>query len=177
MKASMRNIAAQVGVGVGNLYNYFPSKDSLLRAVLAPVVSAFETMFDRHHGAYTDAMEMIREEYLLSTVAEYMSLIRGNRTLLKILFFQAQGSSLERFKAEFTDKATERVKIWFADNKMRHPQMNVAVSDFMIHLHTVWMFTMFEEMLMHKIPENRMPQIVEEYIKFEINGWRNVMEI
>jgi len=28
-KASMRDIASKVGVGVGNLYNYYPGKDDL----------------------------------------------------------------------------------------------------------------------------------------------------
>lgn len=176
-KASMRTIAMQVGVGVGNLYNYFPSKDRLFCAVLAPVISAFESMFERHHGNYADAMEMIREEYLYFAVSEYMNLLRGNRTLMKILFFGAQGSSLEHFKAEFTDRATEQVKTWFKNNKENHPQMNIKVSDFMIHLHTVWMFTMFEEILMHKVSAEEMSRIVEEYIKFEINGWRYILEI
>lgn len=176
-KASMRTIAMQVGVGVGNLYNYFPSKDRLFCAVLAPVIAAFESMFERHHGNYADAMEMIREEYLYFAVSEYMNLLRGNRTLMKILFFGAQGSSLEHFKAEFTDRATEQVKMWFMNNKERHPQMNIKVSDFMIHLHTVWMFTMFEEILMHKISVEEMPRIVEEYIKFEINGWKHILQL
>lgn len=176
-KASMRTIAMQVGVGVGNLYNYFPSKDRLFCAVLAPVISTFESMFERHHGNYADAMEMIREEYLYFAVSEYMNLLRGNRTLMKILFFGAQGSSLEHFKAEFTDRATEQVKMWFMNNKERHPQMNIKVSDFMIHLHTVWMFTMFEEILMHKISVEEMPRIVEEYIKFEINGWKHILQL
>lgn len=176
-KASMRAIASQVGVGVGNLYNYFPSKDRLFCVVLAPVVSAFESMFERHHGDYSDAMDMIREEYLYFAVSEYMNLLRGNRTLMKILFFGAQGSSLEHFKAEFTDRATEQVKTWFINNKELHPQMNIKVSDFMIHLHTVWMFTMFEEILMHKISVEEMPRIVEEYVKFEINGWKHILQL
>lgn len=176
-KASMRSIALQVGVGVGNLYNYFPSKDRLFCAVLAPVISSFEAMFERHHGDYADALDMIQEEYLVFAVSEYMNLLRKHRTLMKILFFGAQGSSLEHFKAEFTDRATEQVKTWFQNNKENHPQMNIKVSDFMIHLHTVWMFTMFEEILMHKVSVEEMPRIVEEYIKFEINGWRYILEI
>lgn len=176
-KASMRSIASQVGVGVGNLYNYYPSKDSLFCAILAPVISSFESMFERHHGDYADAMDMIQEEYLYFAVSEYMNLLRGNRTLMRILFFGAQGSSLEHFKAKFTDKATEQVKVWFKNNKELHPQMNIKVSDFMIHLHTVWMFTMFEEILMHKISVEEMSRIVEEYIKFEINGWKHILRL
>lgn len=77
-KASMRDIAAKVGIGVGNLYNYYPSKDDLFRAVLAPVVSACYAMFDRHHGEYGhDALSMTRESYLLTAVSDYMTVITG----------------------------------------------------------------------------------------------------
>lgn len=176
-KTSMRTIASQTGVGVGNLYNYFPCKDRLFCDVLAPVISLFNTMLDRYHGYYADAMSMIREEYFISTVSDYMYLIRTHRTLMRILFFGAQGSSLEQFKMKFTDKATEQVKSWFVSNKIKHPQMNIRVSDFMIHLHTVWMFSLFEEILMHKIPTDEMQQIVEEYIQLEINGWKHLLAI
>lgn len=176
-KTSMRTIASQTGVGVGNLYNYFPCKDRLFCDVLAPVISLFNTMLDRYHGYYADVMSMIREEYFISTVSDYMYLIRTHRTLMRILFFGAQGSSLEQFKMKFTDKATEQVKSWFVSNKIKHPQMNIRVSDFMIHLHTVWMFSLFEEILMHKIPTDEMQQIVEEYIQLEINGWKHLLAI
>lgn len=177
-KASMRDIAAKVGVGVGNLYNYYPSKDDLFRAVLAPVVSGCYAMFDKHHGEYGhDALSMTRESYLLTAVSDYMTILKGNRTLLKILLFKSQGSSLENFKVDFTDRATVQVKSWFANNKLRHPEMNIDVSDFMIHLHTVWMFTLFEEILMHRVTGADMERVIEEYIKFEINGWKNILQI
>lgn len=177
-KASMRDIASKVGVGVGNLYNYYRSKDDLFCGVLAPVVSACYAMFDKHHGEYgQDAISMTQENYLVSAVSDYMTILKGNRTLLKILLFKAQGSSLENFKVEFTDRATIQVKAWFANNKLRHPEMNTDVSDFMIHLHTVWMFTMFEEILMHRITGAEMERVVKEYIKFEINGWKHILRI
>lgn len=178
IKTSMRDIARGVGVGVGNLYNYFPGKDSLFVAVLTPITTAFYAMFDRHHGTDgTDALEMTTQDYLTSSVSEYFNLINGNRTLMKILFFKAQGSSLENFKIDFTDRATEQVKIWFADQKSRHPHMNTDVSNFMIHLHTVWMFTMFEEILMHKMTMTETRHIIEEYIKFETTGWKHILQI
>lgn len=177
-KTSMRDIASKVGVGVGNLYNYFSSKDELFRSVLSPVVSACYAMFDKHHGRNgQDAILMTRNDYLISTVSDYMAILKGHRNLLKILLFKSQGSSLENFRIEFTDKATAQVKAWFAANKLRYPEMNIDVSDFMIHLHTVWMFTMFEELLMHRITGEKMERIVKEYIDFEINGWKHILHI
>ena len=47
---SMREIAASAGVGVGNIYNYFTSKDDLFREVVRPVLCALEAMLQEHHG-------------------------------------------------------------------------------------------------------------------------------
>ena len=112
-KTSMREIAELSSVGVGNIYNYFTSKDELFREVVRPVLCALEAMLQEHHA------------------------------------------SMQR----------------------KHPEINTAVSDFIIHLHTVWMFTMFEELLMHSVPRQEMEAILHDYILFEIQGWRAIIKI
>lgn len=178
LKTSMRDIADAAGMGVGNVYNYFAGKDELFQAVVRPVTDEFKRLLEKHHGqSGRDALEMFSEAYFWDCVNEYVQLIDKYRTLMRILLFLAQGSSLETFREQFTNRATEQVKAWFADNKQRHPEINVAVSDFFIHLHTVWMFTLFEEMLMHNIQRQEIGRIVEEYVRFEIQGWKNIMNI
>lgn len=49
-KTSMREIAGAVGVGVGNIYNYFRNKDELFCEVVRPVLHAMEAMLQEHHG-------------------------------------------------------------------------------------------------------------------------------
>ena len=97
--------------------------------------------------------------------------------MLVLLFFHAQGSSLENFKENFTERSTSLVKEYFRDMKEKHPQMNINVTDFSIHLHTAWMFTMFEELIMHRVGIENLEQIVTEYITFEVTGWRELMKI
>lgn len=178
LKTSMRDIAGAAGVGVGNVYNYFASKDDLFREVVRPVTDEFKRMLEKHHGqSGKDALEMFSEAYFRDCVSEYVQLIGRYRTLMKILLFHAQGSSLETFREQFTGKTTEQVKAWFAKNKRRHPKINVAVSDFSIHLHAVWMFTLFEEILKRDLRKREISRVVEEYICFEIQGWKNVMNI
>ena len=53
----------------------------------------------------------------------------------------------------------------------------MTVSDFFIHNDCVWMFTLFEEIIMHKIEDQEIEQIVAEYVKFEITGWRDILKI
>ena len=155
-KTSMREIAELAGVGVGNIYNYFTGKDELFGE---------------------DVMRMKSEKYLKACIDEYVSLIDEHRTLLEILLFRAQGSLLEHFRESYTDRSTELVKAWFASMQRKYPEINTTVSDFIIHLHTVWMFTMFEELLMHSVPKQEMEAILHDYILFEIQGWRAIIKI
>ena len=176
-KASMREIAQEAQVSLSNIYNYFKNKDEIFRTVVRPVISAFERMLHEHHGRYgADIMEMYSADYLRYVIEEYITLIQEHRKLL-VLLFHAQGSSLERFKEEFTEHSTSLVKEYFKEMKEKHPQMNINVSDFSIHLHTAWMFTMFEELIMHRVGIGDLEQIVTEYITFEVTGWRELMKI
>lgn len=114
-KTSMREIAGAVGVGVGNIYNYFRSKDELFHEVVCPVLHAMEAMLQEHHGIRgEDVMTMRSEKYLKACIDEYVSLIETHRSLLEILLFRAQGSSLEHFRESYTDRSTGLVKAWFA---------------------------------------------------------------
>ncbi len=177
-KTSMREIADLVGIGVGNIYNYFTNKNDLFCEVVRPVLYALEAMLQEHHGIRGEDIMMMRsEEYLKSCIDEYVSLIDKHSALMKILLFHAQGSSLECFRENYTDRSTELVKIWFASMQQKHPEINTAVSDFIIHLHTVWVFTMFEELLMHSVPRQEMEAILHDYILFEIQGWRAIIKI
>lgn len=178
VKTSMREIAGLVGVGVGNIYNYFTNKDELFREVVRPVLHALETMLQEHHGTQGEDIMMMRsEQYLRSCIDEYVSLFDKHRTLMGILLFHAQGSSLECFREDYTCRSTELVKAWFVAMQQRHPGINTEVSDFIIHLHTVWMFTLFEELLMHSVPRQEMEAILHDYILFEIQGWKAIIKI
>lgn len=177
-KTSMRQIAVEVGVGVGNLYNYFESKDGLFREVVRPVLHALEALLQEHHGIRgEDIMMMKSENYLKGCIDEYVSLIETHHRLMKILLFRAQGSSLEHFRRDYTDRSTTLVKAWFAMMQQKHPMIHTDVPDFIIHLHTVWMFTMFEELLMHSTSKEEMEAILHNYILFEIQGWRAIIQI
>lgn len=177
-RSSVRDIAAAAGVAVGNLYRYYPGKDALFCAVLRPVTDALEAMLREHHGSSAlDVSEMFTERYLRATVGEYLALFQARRPLLQLLLQRAQGSSLEHFRRRYTLRATLLVKDWFRDVKRHHPEVNTAVSDFFIRMHCVWMFALFEEMLCDDAAAECFQQVIGEYVRFEIVGWRDIMQI
>ena len=174
----MRDIAKASGVGVGNIYNYFTCKDELFCQLVRPAVSAFERMLDEHHGRRgVDILVMCDEHYFRHVVEEYLEIIRRYRGQLVLLLFHAQGSSLEHYREDFTDRATVLVKDYFLEMKRRHPQLQIDVSDFSLHMHTVWMFAFIEELIMHRIKAEELEKIVTEYMTIEVAGWRELMKI
>lgn len=85
--------------------------------------------------------------------------------------------ALEGFKEYYVNKATRLVLDWFKDMKEKHPEINSNVSEFFIHLNNVWMFTLLEEILMHDLPEEETRSALSEYIRFELIGWKKMMQI
>ena len=141
------------------------------------MINDFEIMLDKHHGkSGSDIMEMYTEHYLRAVIAEYISLIKKYRNLLFLLLFRSQGTSLENYKRDFADRSTEVVKEYFRNMKIKHPELNINISEFTIHLHTVWMFTMLEELIMHKKVSDEIEQIITEYMIFSTTGWRELMK-
>ena len=153
-KVTIREIADDSHVGLSNIYNYYNSKEDIFRELVQPVINDFEIMLDKHHGkSGSDIMEMYTEH-----------------------LFRSQGTSLENYKRDFADRSTEVVKEYFRNMKIKHPELNINISEFTIHLHTVWMFTMLEELIMHKKVSDEIEQIITEYMIFSTTGWRELMK-
>ncbi len=177
-ETTTRDIAREAGINLSNLYHYFPSKDALFRGLLKPATDTLEALLDEHHGIKgNDVLRMQEEGYVEATLEEYMDAIRKYRNLLKLLLFKSQGSSLEGYKEYYVEKATRLVLDWLKAMKAKHPEINTDVSDFFVHLNNVWMFTLLEEVLMHDLTEEEVRSVLSDYIRFEVIGWRKMIQI
>lgn len=175
-RTSMREIAEAAGVGLGNIYNYFPGKDAILTRILQPLTDSLDRMLVKHHGQDADVMLMMTDRYYLDCVNEYILLIKKYRKSMKILFFGTQGSCMEHYIENFSDRATGLTMEWFGRMGKLHAEMNSDVSAFTIHLHTVWMIVFLKEILMHDLDGPELERAMSEYIGFEINGWKQFVK-
>ena len=175
-KVPMREIASKSHVSLSNIYNYYDSKEKIFQEIVQPAIDDFNRILDEHHGrSGTDIMEMFSDDYLQNLIKEYLSLNK-HRDRLFLLLFRAQGTSLEKFKDDFSDRSTAEVKRYFIRMKQKNPQINIDISDFTIHLHTVWMFTMLEELVMHRKEPQEIEKIVTEYMIFSTTGWKELIK-
>lgn len=175
LKTSMREIAEVSQVGLSNIYNYFKSKDEIFCEIVKPVTQAFETTLQKHHGSgRQDMADMWSPDYLRRTTKEYLQIINKHSRLMELLLFRSQGASLENFKERFTNRSTEFVKEHAQRMRNEHPGLKLYVSDFTIHLHTVWMFTLLEQCIIYHPAPDEQERIVTEYVTFELAGWKEL---
>lgn len=179
-KASMRDIAQGAGIGVSNLYNYFRGKDKLFRHLVTPLITELEQMMSEHHNVkyHEQFLRYVRcesEEMVTGHMQAYIRLISRYRDELKLLMFQAQGSSIQNFIDEYTDECIRHVLAFMDDMQKRYPQLRMVRSRFTYHIHTVWMFSFISEIVKHDLKPKEIEKVIRDYIQFECAGWRSLI--
>ncbi len=177
-ETTTREIAREAEINLSNLYHYFASKDDLFRQLLKPATDTLENLLNEHHGIKgEDVFSMQEDGYADQALEEYLGVIRKYKSLLKLLLLKSQGSSLEGYKEYYVEKSTRLVLDWLKAMKEKHPEINIDVSDFFVHLNNVWMFTLLEEILMHDLTEEEVRSVLSDYVQFEVIGWRKMIQI
>ncbi len=129
---SMRKIAGKAGIGVSNIYNYYRSKDEIYCTVLSPLIRTFETLCKQHNSSdylTTDVFTM--KSYQRKMLDDFMVIIREHKMELKLLLFRSDGSSLENFRRDFTDRQTHEGIKYMKRMKAEYPYVNCNISSFL----------------------------------------------
>lgn len=117
------HIAERAGVSIGTLYEYFPSKDALLVALLESHIREGEAVLERA------AAEIVRRprtlvESIRFVVTAMVELHAHDRELHRVLFEEAPlPRRLRQLLAEVEERVTERVEM------LLRSEPEVAVSD------------------------------------------------
>ena len=70
---SIKTIADKAGVAVGNVYNYYKSKDDLLKAVLAPLFKAFKDYRSKTGGEEYITLDIFHHEFYYEMMREQVA--------------------------------------------------------------------------------------------------------
>lgn len=94
----MREISKLSGIGLSNIYNYYPCKDDLLVDVLRPLLAAMYRMLEDHNRLENFSLDIfISDEYHRASLQELMGIITRYRSELNLLFFSTQHSRLKDY--------------------------------------------------------------------------------
>ena len=176
-KVSMREIADKSKVGLSNIYNYFENKNDLFRVVVQPALNVFKDIEIRHTQESMRLLDIQSDKFIVQSFKERLARIKNNKEAITILLFHSQGSSYEKFREEFTDRLTKMMRESFASQKMANSRINVDVTDFSLRMHIVWQFTLMEELIKNKVPMRELDKIIDECVRFETYGWRELLRV
>ncbi len=102
MKTSMREISREAKLSTGNLYRYYPNKESLFNELVRPVVELFEKKkkpmkdFD---FPFLDINVLLNKEIMDTLINAHVIY----REELFLLFLRSQGTGYENVKDDFID--------------------------------------------------------------------------
>ncbi|MDI9515050.1 MAG: TetR/AcrR family transcriptional regulator [Clostridiaceae bacterium] len=103
-RASMRAIAKNAGITVGNIYRYFSSKDELFNDIMDPAWQAItRAIFDQYNEA--------EDPFLISgIITAIMEIYRKYSTELYILFHNSKDSKYENIKSGLMELIAGRIE-------------------------------------------------------------------
>ncbi len=178
-RTSMRTIAKLSGVSLGNIYKYFDSKDKLLCAVLAPLLKALDEYLLFHNNSEHLVIDDLSVEQMQTQMMNrLLDLIGRFRTELKLLFCNAEGTSLEGYRERLTAQQAQLGMEYLQMLKQKYPRLHVEVSPFFMQIVcSMWSNVLFEIVRHEGLTEADITKFFAEYFDFSTAGWRKLMKV
>ena len=177
-RTCIRNVARKAGVTVGNLYHYFDSKDTLFCAVLQPLLTALDRYILSHNDEEFLSINVfdLRQQQVNHIMA-MLTLVKQFRPELRLLLFNAKGTSLEGYKNKIIDHQMKVGMEYLRLMKERYPHINTDISPFLTHLTCSTWMTLFCELVEHEdYSEEEIKLALEQYVTFGMAGWKVLMK-
>ncbi|MBO1363753.1 TetR/AcrR family transcriptional regulator [Prevotella sp. A2931] len=175
---SIRSVAQKSGIATGNIYNYFKSKDELFRAVLQPLIDTL----DRHMLSHNEEHRLNIEVFNANTFQdEYIQamkeLIKNYRPELRLLLFNAEGTSLSGYKERIVEHQIKIGSEYMQLMKARYPYINIDISPFFLHITSSTWMTIFSELVEHEeYDDSEIDRALKQYAAYSVAGWKELMK-
>ena len=177
-RTCIRNVARKAGVTVGNLYHYFDSKDTLFCAVLQPLLTALDRYILSHNDEEFLSINVfdLRQQQV-NHITTMLTLVKQFRPELRLLLFNAKGTSVEGYKNKIIDHQMKAGMEYLRLMKERYPHINTDISPFLTHLTCSTWMTLFCELVEHEdYSEEKIKLALEQYVTFGMAGWKELMK-
>ncbi len=108
-KSSMRNIAKNSGITVGNIYRYYKNKESLFSAIIKPTYDKIVALINEEKQCNFEEAPMYRPflDYLTNSIID---IYRNHKDELPILFMGSEGTEFENAKNEIIELTGNQIK-------------------------------------------------------------------
>lgn len=175
---SIRTVARRAGIAAGNVYNYFRSKDELFCEVLRPLLNELNHYILSHNEEQHLCIEVFDTfDYQNEYIGEMKRMVRLYRPELRLLLFNAEGTSLAGYKERIVEYQLKAGKEYLQLMKARYPHINIDISPFFLHIASSMWVNIFCELVEHEgYDESEVNRALEQYAVYSMAGWRELMK-
>lgn len=182
---SMREIAQSSGIVLSNIYYYFNSKDALYKAVLEPAIKAVYDYCEQHNSITKikediecckndDFSHVMQEEAML---VFYDLICRYQRELYALMFL-SEGSSVEHFADELSDRLTAMGTEYMERYKELYHKEDFHIEPMFMRTYSTMKVAALKELIRHeKLPKKKMDDFCRQLAIFSSYGWKKLMGI
>ncbi len=158
---TLREIAAEFGMSVGHIYNYFSGKDAILEALIHQKIDDFLSILTRPHpGANTlrDRLGRIVDMYIDPEVAPIVLAVNSealiNESVLRIL--KASRQRMAEFIVDLVRKDGEQVGEWTAERTAVIRHRVIATLAMLEGLHIAVLFDDVDSAVLREVVIDRL---------------------
>lgn len=177
-RTCIRSIARKAGITVGNLYNYFESKDALFCEVMRPLLTALNQYILSHNSERHLSLDVFDlREIQIEYIYAMLELVKEFRPELRLLLFNAEETSLAGYKNKIIEHQMKVGIEYLHLMKERYPHLNINISPFLLHLTSSAWVTLFCELVEHdEYKEEEIKLALEQYVSYGLAGWKALMK-
>ncbi len=173
---SLRSIAKNANVSLSNIYNYFSDKDAIFLFIFKDIldnidewkksVESLDCQHDQHDEQ--DHIKMLKEP---------MMYVDQNKEMFKLLFFNAEGSSLFGIQDRLIQWFAMLMEKECADLCIKHNVSLVKPSEFFLHLLGSMWIHLIEDSLLKDLSPDHIKLHSEELMRFLYHGYLGYLGI
>lgn len=176
-QASMRSIAAKVGMSAAGLYRHFADKEALFSALVEPAVKACEAWYLSHKSTDYELLEQNRLDDMWEMGADadlILDVVYPNYDAFKLLICRSEGTRYADYMHELVMLEQEETLLFMEEAKKRGvPVKEVRPEE--IHLLMSAYVTALFEVVVHDFPKEEARHYLETFKAFFYPGWRAVL--
>lgn len=176
-QASMRSIAAKVGMSAAGLYRHFADKEALFSALVEPAVKACEAWYQSHKSTDYELLEQNRLDDMWEMGADadlILDVVYPNYDAFKLLICRSEGTRYADYMHELVMLEQEETLLFMEEAKKRGvPVKEVRPEE--IHLLMSAYVTALFEVVVHDFPKEEARHYLETFKAFFYPGWRAVL--
>ena len=181
-QASVRSIAASVGVTTGAIYRYYANKEALFDALVAAPADALYQAYKEFSEAYSERdmddqiANMLNASSSPHSSESEFQYVYQNYDAFKLIACCATGTKYEDYVERLIEIETKST-VTLVRMMQQAGRLSAAVDDTMIHIVASSMFTALFEVIAHDESVESAGRHIQKLREFYTAGWFKILGI